>query len=111
MGKESNIYIDLWRRYKTPIVSLMVKAEVSPQSYTLTRHEFEDMGDRKHAGYSFRLEIRNGVALNNIGGSAVARDLLLVLKESKKANELWSDKTYVFQNDKNFKLNIFSLDT
>jgi hypothetical protein len=106
MTKESNIYVDLWRKYKPAIVSLMAKANEGSQRYPLSGHEFTAIGNRESAGYDFRLEVRNGVALNNIGGSAVARDLLVVLKESPTANKLWMENKYVFQNNKNFMLTI-----
>lgn len=106
MPGESNIYVGLWKKYKPAIVALMKSAIDSSQYYQLSGHEFEALGNRESAGYSFRLEVRNGKALNNIGGSAVARDLLIVLKESATANQLWNDRTYIFQNSRNFVLSI-----
>lgn len=106
MGIASNIYLGLWRKYKPAIISLMVKANEGSQKFQLSGHEFTAIGNRESAGYDFRLEVKNGEAINNIGGSAVARDLLIVLKESPTAVRLWMENKYVFQNNKNFILTI-----
>ena len=76
----------------------MKLAATEPQEYQLSKHEFEAFGDREKAGYTFNLEIENGVAVNNIEGTAVARDLFSVLKTSKTALEL--------MNNYNFKINL-----
>ena len=101
---ESNIYITLWEKYRPAILSKMKLALTEPQSYPLSKHEFEAIGDRLSSGYSFNLELRDGKLMNNIDGTAVARDLLAVLKKSKTANELMKDSYYKINFSKDFKL-------
>jgi len=50
---------------------------------------FEAIGDRE--SYSFRLEIVSVIVENNIGGSAVARDLARVLTSDMKFKSLVRD--------------------
>lgn len=106
MIKESNIYVPLWQKYRPIIVSLMRDALVCPQNYSLSKHEFETIGDRTQSGYSFNLEIKNGIVQNNIEGTAVARDLYAVLKSSETALKLMKTATFKINLTKDFKLTI-----
>jgi hypothetical protein len=104
--KDSNIYIPLWQKLKPIIVSKMKEALIVPQEYPLSRHEFKPYGDRIGSDYTFNLEIENGALINNIGGTAVARDLLEVLKSSKTANELLNKNHFKINLGRDFKLKI-----
>ena len=84
----------------------MKAAKDVPQEYQLFKHEFEAIGDRTKSGYSFNLEIKNGDLKNNIGGTAVARDLFEVLKSSETAKELMKDNYFKINLTKNFILKI-----
>jgi len=77
--KDTKIYQPLWQKYRPVIISIM-KLAAEPQEYQLSKHEFEAIGDREKAGYTFNLEIKNGIVVNNIEGTVVARDLFAVLK-------------------------------
>lgn len=104
--KDSNIYVPLWQKYRPILVSKMREALVSAQEYPLSKHEFETIGDRTQSGYSFNLEIKNGIVLNNIEGTAVARDLFEVLKNSKSASELLKQHNFKINLNKEFILTI-----
>lgn len=106
MIKESNIYVPLWQKYRPMIVSLMREALVSQQNYSLSKHKFEAIGDRTQSGYSFNLEIKNCIVQNNIEGTAVARDLFEVLKNSKSASELLKQHNFKINLNKEFILTI-----
>lgn len=103
---DSNIYVGLWKKYKPAIVSKMKNAINEPQSFNLTKYEFEALGKREESGYAFNLEIKDGKLNNNIEGTAVARDLLIVLKESKTFNEFIEDYDLKINMDVNFVLKI-----
>lgn len=104
--KESNIYVPLWSKYKPVITNKLKEALHTPQEYQLSKHEFEVIGDRTTSGYAFNLVIQNGHLTNNIDGTAVARDLLEVLKNSPSIKEFLKDKNVQINLTKEFKLKI-----
>jgi len=106
--KESNIYIPIWQKYKPVILTNMKLALEETQDYQLAKSEFEAIGERISSGYSFNLEIRNGIINNNISGSAVARDLFEVLKNSKTAIKIMQDNFIKINltNDFILKINV-----
>jgi len=107
--KDSNIYIPLWHKYKSAIVTKLIQSLLEPQEYQLFKHEFEDIGDRTSAGYSFNLEIENGNVKNNIVGNAVARDLFEVLKNSSTAKELMNENYFKINFTTDFILKIVTI--
>lgn len=107
MPNEENKYVALWTKYKPVIVSCMKDAKTGTnQIYKLSGHEFEAVGNRESSGYSFNLVLINGELANNIDGTAVARDLRIVLSKSGKALELMKDAKYTIRMDKAFVLYI-----
>lgn len=106
---EANIYIPLWQKYRPVIISKMKEATHALQSYLLSKHEFEAIGERNNAGYGFNLEISNGKVINNIEGTAVARDLYDVLRNSETAREIMKDKYFKINMSRDFKLVIQTL--
>ena len=86
---EKNLYHSLWRKYLNVIEILMRNANNGEQVLKLQKYEFEVSGNRKDSGYTFTLEIVNGLVVNNISGSAVARDLYDILKESEKVKSIF----------------------
>jgi hypothetical protein len=106
MYSESNIYGSLWSKYRPVILQLMLAAGKDPQQYKLSAHEFKAVNQREKAGYSFTLEVSNGKAINNIKGSAVARDLLGILQQSQKASQLMREGVYALSMDKQFVFHV-----
>lgn len=104
--KTTNIYIPLWQKYRPVIIVKLRDALNEYQEYQLSKHEFESIGDRTHSGYAFNLEIKNGKVINNIEGTAVARDLYEVLKSSEKAKELMKNNYFKINLSKDFLLTI-----
>lgn len=111
MTVEPQVYTFLWNKYRPVILQLMSAAANGPQQYKLFAHEFKAAGQRERSGYTFSLEASNGKALNNIRGSAVARDLLAVLQQSKRATELMREATYELSLDKNFVFHVSRKDS
>lgn len=104
--KDSNIYILLWQKYKAAILSIMRRSIESSCEYQLSKHEFEAVGERQKAGYTFNLEIEKGIVTNNIDGTAVARDLVAVLKSSNTVIELMKEYNFKINLTKDFILRI-----
>lgn len=105
MYSEFSPYASLWNKYRPVILKLMVDAGNDPQHYKLFAHEFKAVGLREKT-YSFILEVSHGKALNNIKGSAIARDLLQVLQQSQKASELMREAVYELSMDKHFGFHV-----
>ncbi len=84
----------------------MRNANKGEQVLQLQKYEFEISGNRKDSGYTFTLEIVNGLVGNNISGSAVARDLYDILKGSERAKALFKEKNFKITLGKDYSLNI-----
>jgi len=97
----SGKYVDLWTRQRMPIKEKLEKATIK-QSIQLNSEEFRNVGNRSR--YSFNLEFINGIVSNNIGGSAVARDLAKVLEQTPEIMEILKSGHYKFRMDKEFRL-------
>ncbi len=97
------LYIQIWESC-LPDVLKAINDRLVHFSLRLDQGIFEDRGNRKT--YSFRLDIVNGRATNNIKGSAVARDLLYVLSTSKSANVFLKKNALTFRMGKDFILNV-----
>jgi len=107
MLAESNPYSTLWNKYRPVILQLMSAAvENGPQQYKLFAHEFKAVGQKEKSGFSFVLEAANGKALNNIKTSTVAKNLLQVLQQSRRATELMSEAAYELSMDKHFVFHV-----
>ena len=107
MLAESNPYSTLWNKYRPVILQLMSAAvENGPQQYKLFAHEFKAVGQKEKSGFSFLLEASQGRAVNNIKTSTVAKDLLHVLQQSRRASELMHEATYALSLDKQFMLHV-----
>lgn len=84
---ETGKYLSLWKKY-LPVIRIKLKQSLKAgQSLQLQKHEFFSVGDRKPEHYTFNLEIQNGQVINDISGTAVARDLFYVLKEDQVLKE------------------------
>lgn len=104
--KESGKYLDLWRKY-LPVIKIFIKnSKKGLQKLPMSKHEFDAVGEREKAGYQFNLEFSQGKVINNISGSAVARDLRDVIYSDTSAKELISEGAYKINLDSSFILNI-----
>lgn len=72
-------YIDVWNKNRE-LIKVKLKSSLTKQSIQLNSFEFTNVGNRK--SYTFNLELINRIVNNDIGGSAVARDLAKVLNNS-----------------------------
>ncbi len=103
---KKNLYYSLWRNHLNDIESKMSNATIVGQSLLLNKQEFEIYGNRKASGYTFTLEIIHGRVVNNIKGSAVARDLYDILIGSEKVKSMFNEKNFKITLGKAYILNI-----
>lgn len=99
-------YTYVWNKYRPAILRLMVDAANGPQQYKFSDHEFRRLSPRKKSGYDFTLHIFKSKATNDIRSSAIAKDLLLILQQSKTVWELTEASAYDLILDKNFVLHV-----
>lgn len=97
----SGKYVDLWAKQRTSIKDKLKNA-TTQQSIQLNSEEFRNVGNRSN--YSFNLEFENGIVSNNIGGSAVARDLAKVLETSIEIKEILKTGHFKINMDRGFCL-------
>lgn len=98
-----NKYTALWQSYINQIHRKLTDSN-EPQTIQLDKDKFAKVGNRK--SYSFNLEYKNGVVNNNIGGSAVARDLDKVISKSEAIKSILKNGYCKINLDKNFVLHI-----
>ena len=109
MNDQISIYLSFWRKYRLPILQKMKSAlQDGEQEYRLYAHEFKALGTRVQASYSFELQVNAGKVVNNINGSAIARELFEMLKQSESTNALLDQHHFVIKMGKDFKLKISS---
>lgn len=107
INKKSNImktsgkYIDLWTNQRQSIKNKLAKISTK-QFIQLNEEDFQKVGNR--SSYSFNLEYQNGIVVNNIKGSAVARDLACVLESSIEIKNILKEGHYKINMDTNYCL-------
>ncbi len=99
-------YTFLWNKYRPAILNSMVNSTEGPQEYKLYKHELQNAGPVEKGGYSFVLRMYKGKSVNDIRTSDIAKDLLLILQQSKKAVELSEEILYQFTLDKALVLHV-----
>lgn len=99
--KRSGLYIDIWTKHRQAIKKQLQKSEYR-QSLQLEPEDFESVGNRN--SYAFNLEFSNGIVSNNIGGSAVARDLAKVLENSSEIMDVLKGGYFKINMDRQFCL-------
>lgn len=104
--RNSNIYYPLWRKY-LPIIEIQIKnAKSGLKTIQLSKPEFESLGKRDISDYTFNLEIKNGKVINDISGTAVARDLFDILKSNSNIKKEFTNKHYKLNLGKDYNLKI-----
>jgi len=95
-------YEDIFKNAMPQIEIAIGESASSRISIQLSKDDFKTVGNRQ--SYSFNLEFTNGVVANNIGGSAVARDLARVLEKNLRISSLFIGKHVKFRMDDSFTL-------
>lgn len=105
---EERKYLQTWKKY-IPVIRLYLKKSITEdQQFKLNITDFESAGDKGRSGYTFNLQIENGKVINNISGSAVARDLFELLKADEVIKAFLQDKSVKISVGKAFILTIKS---
>lgn len=97
-------YVELWEQVLPHILDFLANGEKSIK-LQLTKESFNSVGNRVNSGYTFRLDIEDGVVPTK-KGSAVARDLKRVLDNSKKFKEYAINKDITIRLDSKFIMHI-----
>ena len=95
------LYVPIWKKTVADIIDMLDLFPAS-SSIQLAGEDFKAAGDRDH--YGFRLELLNGKVVNNIEGSAVARDLFNTMLNFPKGLEFLSSKHVTIRMNENFTL-------
>lgn len=98
LGKE--LYVQIWADCLPKILSAI---KCNQGLIALDSDLFESVGNRKNSGYSFHLDIDNGIVPRK-SGSAVARDLKKVLDGSSEFRMLAKGKKIMIRLNVNFEL-------
>jgi hypothetical protein len=103
--RSSHKYVELWQQVLPEILEFLEDEENEELELPLKEEIFVAVGNRVNSGYTFRLDIFNGVVPTK-DGSAVARDLKAVLDDNTKFNEYAAGKYIVIRLDKKFVMHI-----
>lgn len=96
----NNQYTDLWEKYR-PVIIKLIKDDGG--QYPLYKGEFEQRGNRDK--YSFSLTVEDG-KVPELGGSAVARDLKIVLDGSESFKKYTAGKRICIRLTSSFVLEV-----
>ena len=99
-----------WGKYRPAMLKLMVASAEAPQQYKFSAHEVRTANPKGKGAVTFTLKFHKGNAVNDIRVSLIAKDLLRVLQQSKKASELSESSIYDFTLDKHFVLHVIKTD-
>lgn len=103
---EERKYLTTWKKYAAVIRLHLKKSSTEEQQFMLNKTDFESAGDRGKSGYTFNMLIENGKVVNNISGSAVARDLYETIKSDEYMKEFLKEKSVKVNVGKSFMLTI-----
>ena len=102
MAREKHLYVDYWSSYLDRFINIL--KEGGRSGISIDKEKLIGCGNRED--YKFRLEMINGMVANNIGGSAVARDLYSVLYGDARFRSFAEGKHIIFRLVKDYKLEI-----
>ena len=105
MSRQQELYTAIWRS-NSVFFKNFLEGDEQYDSKQLDKNEFTTAGNRREGGYVFRLELHNGRTVNNIDGSAVARDLRDCLVDSSFFRNLLQNKKVEISMGKDFTLKI-----
>jgi len=104
MSSSQNVhkYEDIFKNALSHIEKAIDESVTQKQSIQLSIADFKKVGNRQ--SYSCNLEFSDGIVSNDIGGSAVARDLARVLDQNTRIIQKLKGKRMKFNLDKGFTL-------
>lgn len=99
---KSHFYVPIWEQYKNEIIQCI---QSGGGVITMNGDDFKRAGNRPAAGYSFHLDITNGV-IPTKSGCAVARDLKIVLESCNDIRKTLAVPYITIKLTKKFELQI-----
>jgi len=99
-----------WAKYRPAVLKLMISSAEGPQQYKFSTHEVRAANPKDKGGFTFTLKIHKGKAINDIRTSPIAKDLMRILQQSRKAAELSESYVYEFKFDRHFVLHVTKTD-
>ncbi|MXV15179.1 hypothetical protein [Hufsiella ginkgonis] len=103
---EERKYLATWKKY-IPVIRLHLKKSINEsQEFKLNFTDFESAGNSGRSGYTFNMLMENGKVVNNISGSAVARDLYEALTSDEVSRAFLQDRSVKMSVGKSFLLSI-----
>ena len=105
MGKEQHLYYDIWKSHSVAFKKFFESDETEKQ-IQLEEARFKQASERGRISFAFNLEIEKGRVINNIAGSAVARDLYDYLSTKEPFRKLIRDHKFKINMTRDFKLHM-----
>ena len=106
--KEIEIYQAVWKKY-LPVIAMKLKQVIRNNESThvgMYQFEFHSTGKKKKVGYQFDLEINKGRVINDISGSAVAKQLSETLRQDPVVRPLLNSGHFLFSLNSDYILTI-----
>jgi len=103
MDKRQFLYRPIWEKYLDQIKTTIEHG--IGQGFPIPPSKFNKVGNRKT--YGFKLEVKNGKVVNNISGSAVARDLANLLVEDPSNKKMLAKKHFFVRMSNSFYCQIY----
>lgn len=101
-GQNEHKYEEIFKVALPLIEKAITEVSTRKLSVPLSQDDFKKVGNRQ--SYSFNLELSDGIVANDIGGSAVARDLARALEQNPVIMQKLKGKHMKFNLDKGFIL-------
>jgi|SRR5450432_290321 hypothetical protein len=90
-------FLALWTKY-LPVIRILLKRSINEeQQVSLGKMELQSVDNRKNANYSFNMAITKGKVENNIGTTAISKDLFYVLSQDSMVSSFMNDKSITIQ--------------
>jgi len=102
-SKKMGKYSKYWES-QLPSILQVLNGNSQNQQLKLSKNDFDQLGNRKQ--YSFNIQFTGVKVTNNISGSAVARDLVQIMKDDSETRKLLMGGNYKVNMDKEFILHI-----
>jgi hypothetical protein len=98
----------IWSKY-TPLITLKIKQAIVKnelQEFAIDRFDFANTSSNKNAAFSFSLEFKNGVTMNSMKLTAVAREFAAAINENPTAKEMIKSGHFTFKMGSKFIMTI-----
>jgi len=98
----------IWTKY-SPVIALKLRQAIAKnelQEFAVDRFDFANTSNNKNTAYSFSLEFKNGIAMNSMKMTAVAREFAAALNENQAVMDMVKTGHFTFKMGSKFVLSI-----